>query len=82
MSCDACNCVSCIERRGDQINGLPRLMCEMIVCSICRNKRCPHATDHRNTCTNSNAPGQVGSHYGTIAERSYAGQVAGLWSKK
>jgi hypothetical protein len=39
-----------------------------IVCSICGNKRCPHATDHRNACTNSNEPGQKGSsweHYQT-----------------
>lgn len=35
----------------------------MIVCSICGNKRCPHATDHRNPCTNSNEPGQPGSSY-------------------
>ena len=34
-----------------------------IVCSICGNKRCPHATDHNLACTNSNAPGQEGSIY-------------------
>ena len=33
----------------------------MIVCEICGNKRCPHATDHRYGCTNSNEPGQHGS---------------------
>ena len=35
----------------------------MIVCATCGNKRCPHATDHRNSCTASNAPGQSGSDY-------------------
>lgn len=35
----------------------------MIVCAICGNKRCPHATDHRNACTNSNEPGQKGSSW-------------------
>lgn len=36
---------------------------EMILCPVCGNKRCPHANDHRNACTGSNAPGQQGSHY-------------------
>lgn len=36
----------------------------IIVCETCGNKRCPHATDHRHQCTNSNAPGQPGSIYG------------------
>lgn len=54
-----------------------RCMCEtctphsvemrMILCPICGNKRCPHATDHRNACTNSNEPGQPGSSYGLRA---------------
>lgn len=35
----------------------------MIVCQKCGNKRCPHATDHRLECTNSNEPGQEGSVY-------------------
>lgn len=32
-------------------------------CEICGNKRCPHHTDHRLTCTNSNESGQPGSVY-------------------
>lgn len=28
-----------------------------IVCDLCGNKRCPHATDHRLTCTGSVASG-------------------------
>ena len=35
----------------------------MIVCSECGNKRCPHATDHKYKCTNSNEPGQPGSRF-------------------
>lgn len=36
-----------------------------IVCSVCGNKRCPKATDCALACSGSNAPGQVGSIYGT-----------------
>ena len=36
---------------------------EMVLCPVCGNKRCPHANDHRNPCTGSNAPGQPGSRY-------------------
>jgi hypothetical protein len=35
----------------------------MRVCSLCGNKRCPHANDHRNPCTESNDAGQPGSAY-------------------
>ena len=35
----------------------------MIVCPICGNKRCPHASDHALPCTESNEPGQKGSIY-------------------
>ena len=35
----------------------------MVVCDICGNKRCPHATDHDHKCTQSNATGQSGSRY-------------------
>ncbi|EDT5747209.1 hypothetical protein BTD16_003500 [Salmonella enterica subsp. enterica serovar Cerro] len=34
-----------------------------VVCPDCGNKRCPHANDHRNACTGSNDPGQIGSAY-------------------
>lgn len=36
---------------------------KMFLCETCGNKRCPHATDHRNACTGSNEPGQKGSDY-------------------
>lgn len=35
----------------------------MIVCQECGNKRCPKATDHREICSGSNEPGQLGSSY-------------------
>jgi len=35
----------------------------MILCNICGNKRCPHATDHELQCTDSNEPDQEGSVY-------------------
>ena len=31
---------------------------EQLVCPICGNKRCPHASDHNYECTNSNDVGQ------------------------
>lgn len=51
-----CGCHRCIKERG-------QIAMHMILCSTCGNKRCPHATDHRAFCTNSNEPGQVGSRY-------------------
>lgn len=50
----------------DQIEESPRCSCAkcnkkawwMTVCSICGNKRCPHAANHMNQCTNSNEPNQ------------------------
>jgi len=35
----------------------------MLVCPICGNKRCPHASDHTLACTGSNEPNQPGSVY-------------------
>lgn len=35
----------------------------MIVCDVCGNKRCPHATSHTHVCTGSNKPGQKGSEW-------------------
>lgn len=35
----------------------------MVLCPDCGNKRCPKANDHRNSCTESNEPGQIGSAY-------------------
>lgn len=53
-----CSCETCMP-----IDFLKPETMRMILCSICGNKRCPHATDHRNACTNSNEPGQKGSSW-------------------
>lgn len=54
----ACWCRQCQDDRGVSI-----FRRGMILCATCGNKRCPHATSHRNACTNSNEPGQAGSDY-------------------
>lgn len=61
----ACGCNRCVQEAVDADGGNPmdaRLI-RMFLCETCGNKRCPHAADHRNTCTNSNEPGQPGSSY-------------------
>jgi hypothetical protein len=63
-----CQCRQCIRDRGDNHSGYPLEVFKMILCQTCGNKRCPHATDHRNACTNSNDPGQPGSVYWTKKE--------------
>ena len=45
-----CRCRACIRERGDSINGMPRLMCEFIVCPYCGDKRCLHAHNHAAPC--------------------------------
>lgn len=50
----ACRCQSCNPQMVGQM---------MFLCANCGNKRCPHANDHRNACTQSNEPRQQGSAY-------------------
>lgn len=61
----ACICHRCIRdhdlRGADGV--FPLSSSRMILCPTCGNKRCPHASDHGNACTNSNEPGQPGSIY-------------------
>jgi hypothetical protein len=52
-----CGCHQCIKDRNE-------MAWHMVLCKTCGNKRCPHATDHRHACTNSNDTGQPGSVYG------------------
>ena len=49
--------------KDDSYYDMPVVNTRMILCGECGNKRCPHATDHRFTCTGSNEPGQTGSRY-------------------
>lgn len=61
-----CGCRQCLRDRKDENPpgyGWPTELTMMILCPTCRNKRCPHATDHRHACTGSNEPGQAGSAY-------------------
>lgn len=58
---DAC-CYECAKKMPP-VNGWPVPLVTFIVCTICGNKRCPHAANHENRCTGSNEPGQVGSRY-------------------
>ncbi len=60
------------QPKSDETNKCSCLKCSPIefpnirfnVCSICGNKRCPHASYHEYNCTNSNDVGQLGSVYG------------------
>jgi len=67
MKAADCGCRRCTSERGDfsTVMGvkIPGNFTRMILCAKCGNKRCPHANDHRNECTNSNATGQKGSAY-------------------
>lgn len=56
-----CRCAKCIA--NVKLNGWPLSSQVMILCETCGNKRCPHATNHANECTGSNAVGQKGSSY-------------------
>ena len=65
-----CYCRKCCESRGEgktvSLTGKDITNIgfnRMILCDLCGNKRCPHATDHKNPCTNSNETGQPGSVY-------------------
>ena len=63
---DGCRCEAClpsIDVAYDPTDTRAWLNYRMIVCAMCGNKRCPHATDHRNACANSNDPGRAGSSY-------------------
>ncbi len=76
---EQCNCRQCLRDRKEENplgSGWPTEMTRMILCQICGNKRCPHATDHRNECTGSNVPGQDGSTYAECKPHNAATTVA------
>lgn len=70
---ELCGCIKCTEARlalarSNPTPGaasisiwLPDVPGWRYACELCGNKRCPHYTDHRLACTNSNEPGQAGS---------------------
>lgn len=55
LSVERCSCRACRPVTFEDMR--------MVLCDQCGNKRCPHANDHRNACTNSNEAGQPGSAY-------------------
>lgn len=74
-----CGCFRCTSQRvkdvpGDTIMGQPVELMRIFVCEQCGNKRCPHAADHHNLCTSSNAPGQIGSMYEAVDDDPVAPQ--------
>ena len=63
-----CHCLNCDTETWLLIpeetrSRFPPNLTQMYLCAICGHKRCPHSDDHRNACTFSNAPGQIGSRY-------------------
>ena len=66
-----CNCYRCAEelcqreppKPEETFGGHDMRLGRMFLCETCGNKRCPHAADHRLTCSGSNKPGQKGSLY-------------------
>ena len=76
-----CRCRRCLTERGElhvgSVTGYDLTMTQpggkffgMIVCETCGNKRCPHATDHRNECTYSNEPSQPPSMFVGLQEKA------------
>jgi len=68
MSDEACKmpchrCIMDFDIKHPQTSSLMWSDGRMVLCDICGNKRCPHASDHRLKCTGSNATGQPGSIY-------------------
>ena len=67
MTTTPCECHRCIAENNLTVemlgHAVPLSMAKMILCPVCGNKRCPHASDHRLPCTGSNDPGQPGSVY-------------------
>ena len=59
-----CQCHRCMDAAGfEHPFRWPSNVHGFIVCPICGNKRCPHASNHELPCTNSNERGQLGSIY-------------------
>ena len=68
IACDCHRCMKDVRVAVDMGGGhiarsIAYAATRMILCSICGNKRCPHASDHELPCTDCNDPGQPGSVY-------------------
>lgn len=55
----ACRCRKCLSELPPDDNPIPHEGRVFVVCEVCGNKRCPHATYHGYVCTNSNEPMQL-----------------------
>lgn len=75
--CECRNCLDDFEKLNPPGPGLSHWTTRMVVCSICGNKRCPHANNHNNPCTNSNEPGQPGSSYSMSEIKNKTTQPSG-----
>lgn len=58
QSLEVCRCIRCTRERNVPVTFTATFR---YACEICGNKRCPHHSDHRLACTDSNEPGQPGS---------------------
>lgn len=59
---DLCGCIRCYDERAQARVAAGRVGKGFrYACELCGNKRCPHHSDHRLECTQSNEPGQPGS---------------------
>lgn len=73
-----CHCLRCDTERWDETRAAstdpfasyPPDCLRMYVCVNCGNKRCPQSDDHRNACSGSNEPGQLGSRYPKFDSRA------------
>jgi hypothetical protein len=56
---DLCSCGQCREKVDEVIPSFYSIASQgMVLCSLCGNKRCPHAISHEHRCTQRNAIGQ------------------------
>jgi hypothetical protein len=64
---ELCSCGKCREKIDEVIPSFYSIASQgMILCSLCGNKRCPHASSHEYRCTQSNAVDQSPE---TLSER-------------
>lgn len=57
---EVCGCAECREAIDAVIDSFYSMLSQgMILCPLCGNKRCPHASSHRYSCTQSNVFGQT-----------------------
>ena len=62
--CWECRHANVVFKLGELGMTITEGMNRVFLCPSCGNKRCPRATSHREPCSGSNAPGQLGSRYG------------------